>query len=411
VCHTYWRSRPSYRLAKLLTLLFGLMAVTVTVHAQPRVPSDDKEVLERLPMRPGDAQARELAQLRAAIASAPADPLPATTMAQRYFDLAMAQGDPRYVGYAEAVIKPFSQIQSTALLLTRGQLHQYRHQFSEALDDFAAALVIDPQFASAHAWRAAIYLVQANYPAAQGECDLLQRLKRSTLYGACVGLVQAYSGHLDLADASLQHALQNATDADNRLWLLTRLGEVAAWRGQSARAEKYYRDAVNLGIDDGYLLAAWSDFLLDRKRPAEVVKLLAKWESSDGLLLRLALAEASLKLPTAPRHIQALDDRFAAARLRGDTTHRAEEARFQLHLRGNASAALKLASANYQVQREPRDARILLESALAARTVAPAQPVRDWLKTSGFEDPTLRQMGLALFPAKSVDGVTTKKQP
>ena len=411
MCHTHWRSRPSFRSAKRLILLCGLMAVTVTVHAQPRVPSDDNEVLEHLPMRPGDAQARELTQLRAAIASAPTDPIPAAAMAQRYFDLAMARGDPRYVGYAEAVIKPFSQTQSTALLLTRGLLRQYRHQFGGALDDFAAALAIDPQFASAHAWRAAIYLVQANYPAAQRECDQLQRLKRSTLYGGCVGLVQAYSGSLDLADVSLQHALKNATDADNRLWLLTRLGEVSAWRGQSARAEKYYREAVNLGIDDGYLLAAWSDFLLDRKRPAEVVKLLAKWESSDGLLLRLALAEASLNLPAAPRHIQALDDRFAAARLRGDTTHRAEEARFQLHLRGNASAALKLASANYQVQREPRDARILLEAALAAHAAAPAQPVRDWLKTSGFEDPTLRQLGLALFPAQRANGVTEKVQP
>jgi hypothetical protein len=381
------------------------------VQAEPRVPNDDREVLERLPMRPGDTQARELAQLRAAMVSAPTDPTPAVTMAQRYFDLAVARGDPRYVGYAEAAIKPFSHIQSPALLLTRGQLRQYRHHFSEALADFAAAVSLDPQLASAHAWRAAIYLVQANYAAAQGECDLLQALKRSTLYGGCIGLLHAYSGRLDLADTLLQQALKTATDADSRLWLLTRLGEVASWRGQPARAERHYRDAINLGVDDGYLLAAWSDFLLDQKRAADVVRLLAKWESSDGLLLRLALAEASLKLPAAKAHSQALEDRFAAARLRGDTTHRAEEARFQLHLRGNASAALELASANYQVQKEPRDARILLEAALAARSFAPAQPVRDWLKISGFEDPALRQLALATSAEQNAGGLKTRAQP
>jgi hypothetical protein len=172
------------------------------------------------------------------------------------------------------------------------------------------------------------------------------------------------------------------------------MGEVAAWRGQPAKAEQYYRAALALGIDDGYLLAAWSDFLLDQKRPAEVVKWLASWEASDGLLLRLALAESALKLPAAKVHVQALADRFAAAKVRGDTTHRAEEARYELQLADNAAASLAVAAANYQVQREPRDARPLLEAAIAARDAAAAQPVRDWLQSSGFEDAHLRQLGV-----------------
>jgi hypothetical protein len=158
-----------------------------------------------------------------------------------------------------------------------------------------------------------------------------------------------------------------------------------------------------LGIDDGYLLAAWSDFLLDQKRPAEVVKWLANWEASDGLLLRLALAETAQKLPAAQAHVQALADRFAAARMRGDTTHRAEEARFELQLAGNVAASLAVAAANYKVQREPRDARPLLEAAIAAKDSAAAQPVRDWLQSSGFEDAYLRQLAatFAQLPANA----------
>ena len=88
-----------------------------------------------------------------------------------------------------------------------------------------------------------------------------------------------------------------------------------------------------------------------------------------------------------------LADRYTAARARGDTTHRAEEARFELRLRKDAATAVGLARENYAVQREPRDARVLLEAALAAKDPASGQAARDWLRSSGFEDTRLRQLG------------------
>ena len=378
---------------KFLALLLVLFAQALAAHAAPRKPLADSEVLERLPWRAGDTSARELVALRAAMTAAASNPAPAAELAQRYFDLAMARGDPRYVGYAEAVVARFAEPLPASLRSIRGQLRQYRHDFAGALEDFAGALLLDPDWAAAHAWRGAIYLVQADYAAAQQECDALRRLGRSTLHGGCAALVQAYGGQLEAGYRSLQQALATTSDADNRLWLLIRLGEVAAWRGQTAQAEVHYRDALGLGRDDGYLLAAWADFLLDAGRPAEVIEQLAGWEASDSLLLRLAEAGAALKRPDASRLAQMLDTRFAAARLRGDTTHRAEEARYRLRLRGDAAEALRLAKENYAVQREPRDARILLEAAIAARDPAAAQAVRDWLRASGFEDARLRRLG------------------
>lgn len=379
-------------LVKGAFLLFALASVA---SATPRTPSNDSEVLERLPLRPTDSAARELATLRATARQKPTDALAVVPLAQRYFELAAARGDPRYLGYAEAVLQPFNATPTAEVHLVRGQLRQYRHDFDGALADFAAALALNPDLASAHAWRGAIYLVRMDNTAARKECDALQNLRRSTLLGGCLGLAQAYSGQLAGAYATLTHALAGASDPDNQLWLLTRLAEVAAWQGQTSLAERHYREALALSRDDVYLLAAWADFLLDTQRPGEVVKWLSDWSASDSLLLRLTEAETTLKLPLAPRHLQAMADRFAAAQARGDTTHRAEEARFQLHLRGDAAQALRLARANYQVQREPRDARVLLESAIAARDSAAAQSVRDWLRTSGFEDPRLRQLGQA----------------
>ena len=368
----------------------------LALHAAPRTPVSDAEVLEHLPMRPGDSIARELGLLRAALVANPASPDAATALAQRYFDLAMARGDPRYVGYADAVLVSFEPRMTADLLLVRGQLRQYRHQFEGALEDFAEALQRNADLAQAHAWRGAIFLVQARYPEAQQACTALKTMGRVALANACQGLLQAYSGQLLAAQASLQQALQGNPYPESQLWLLTRLGEVASWRGQGSLAEGYFKKALGLGLDDGYLLAAWSDYLLDAGRPAEVVKLLSNWEASDGLLLRLAEAETQLKLPLAAKHTQAIADRFAAAALRGDVTHRAEQARFELRLRANPNESLALAQANYQVQREPRDARVLLEAAVAARQPGRAQAALDWLRSSGFEDPRLRALAQTL---------------
>ena len=391
----------------LLTWRGGFWAVTglllaLNVQAAPRTPTSDNEVLEKLPTRAGDTTARELSSLRAALVQAPTDETKATELVTRYFDLAMARGDPRYIGYADAVVQRFPATRSPPLLTLRGMLRQYRHDFAGALKDLDTALQQDPSHADSYAWRGAIFLVKADYAAAQQACDGLQRLGRDVLAGGCLGLTQAYGGQLDAGYQTLQKTLDQAGFPDNQLWLLTRLGEVAAWRGQPAQAEAHYRAALALGRDDVYLLAAWADFLLDAGQHAEVVKWLQPWESADGLLLRLAEAETALKLPDAARHRQMLADRFAAARARGDTTHRAEEARFELRLRQDAKTAVRLAAENYAVQREPRDARILLEAAIAAQDPVSALPARDWLRSSGFEDAGMRRLGQA-----SADGTKT----
>lgn len=385
-------------LPNLLTLCLGswLLAGLLWVpgaQAEPRTPASDAEVLEQLPTRAGDGTARELASLRAALAQAPTDEAFATDLARRYFDLAMARGDPRYIGYAEAVVRRFPAVNGAPLLTVRGMLRQYRHDFAGALDDFDRALKQDPSHADAQAWRGAIFLVKADYAAAQQACDGLARLGRDVLAGGCLGLRQAYGGQLDTGYRTLQKSLALAGFPDNQVWLLTRLGEVAAWRGQAAQAEAHYRAALALGRDDVYLLGAWADFLLDAGQHAEVIRWLQPWESADGLLLRLAEAGTALQRPEAARHRQMLADRFAAARARGDVTHRAEEARFELRLRQDAQAAVRLARDNYAVQREPRDARVLLEAAIAAKDPASAQPARDWLRSSGFEDARLRRLG------------------
>jgi hypothetical protein len=177
---------------------------------------------------------------------------------------------------------------------------------------------------------------------------------------------------------------------------LTRLAEIEDRRGDAPAAEAAYRQALALGITDGYLLAAYADFLLDHGRPAEVLPLLKDKERSDLLLLRLAIASQALNAPQKAGWSKELAARFDAARLRGDTVHQKEESRFALSLLGQGERALTLAVENYKVQREPADARILLEAALAAKQPAAAGPALKWMADSGIESVVLRNLAARL---------------
>ncbi len=378
----------------------GLLGIALSVSAAPYTPASDAEVLERLPIAPADPVARELRNLRAELAARPSDAALAGRLAGRYFDLAMGQGDPRYIGYAEAALRPWIGAGAIPpnLHVIRAMLRQYRHDFAGALEDLAAALGAEPANVEAHAWRAAIFMVQARYAEARAECAALAP-NASELFGAgCFAYVDATTGRTRSAYEKLSAALRDHPEASagSKLWNLTRLADMARRLGDAKTAERHFRDALALGVTDNFLLAAFADFLLDEKRPAEVVTLLNDWARSDTLLLRLAFAESTLNLPSARKRVQALEDRFAEAALRGEQLHLQEEARFRLHLKRDPPGALKLAAENWKAQREPRDAAILLAAALAARDRPAAQPALDWIERSGFEDPVMRDIAAAL---------------
>src|SRR5262245_58141953 len=131
----------------------GLAAVLICSAAlsAPYEPKSDAAFLERLPFRRGDPVAAELRELRAALAAAPQNAAAAARLARRYFELAQAEGDPRYVGYAEAALRPWAdRTAPTEVLFARGLLRQYRHDFGGALADFETAARRDPTHVGAH---------------------------------------------------------------------------------------------------------------------------------------------------------------------------------------------------------------------------------------------------------------------
>ena len=354
--------------------------------AAPQVPKDDATVLERLPLRRSDPVAAELRNLRGA------------ALARRYFELAMAQGDPRYVGYAEAALRNAHNDAPAQVLFVRGLLKQYRHDFNGALLDLEAALKHDPELIGARSWRAAIFMVSADYAAARNECRELDAIASELIATGCRAYLDATTGNVRMGYRDLSAALARRRDAPRevRLWSLVRLGEMAQRLDDAGAAEKHFREALALGLSDNFLLAAYADFLLEQGRAAEVMTLLEDWTRSDTLLLRLALAARALRLPVAEAHEKSLAERFAASALRGERLHLAEEARYLLELKGDAKGALAAAAENWKTQREPRDAALLLAAAIEAREPAAGAPVLRWLDDSGFESTRLRRLAAQL---------------
>lgn len=365
--------------------------------AAPYLPADDAQVLERLPTA-GNQGLRELRRLHADLARNPEDLALAIAVATRDIEAARAESDPRFNGYAEAALGPWLALPNppTAVVLLRATLRQATHDFAGALQDLDRVLASEPRNAQARLTRATVLQVKGEYAEALRNCGVLARLAPNLVTLTCIAGVNGLNGHRDASRKSLQDALDRAGSEEApalRLWALTILAEMDARAGDDAAAEAHFRAALALGVRDGYLLGAYADFLLDAGRPQEVLTLLAGEQRIDPLLLRLALAEQMLGLPALSQHVADLGERLRMNRLRGDTSHQREEARFTLHLLKEVPEAVRIAAANWSVQREPADARLVLEAAVAARDAASAQPVLEWLGTAHLEDGRLQ--GLA----------------
>ena len=386
-----------------LALWLVLALVPGQAGAEPFIPQEDFTVLEHLPEFK-DPAGRVLREQHRTLSRDPRNLALAITVAQAELDRGRVQGDPRHLGRAEAALSPWLADPVAAMpdpvLLLRAVLRQSSHDFPGARSDLMSLVARDPRNGQAWLTLAVIDGVEADYPAALLDCGQLANLSDSLAPTVCTAAIAALTGHAREALPAMRVALETFVDEPPgvRRWAWTIMAETAARLGRDLEAEASFHAALALGEPDAYLLGAYADFLLDRQRPDDVRRLLAEQTRIDPLLLRLALAESALDAPALATHVADLADRFAASRLRGESIHRREEARFTLALLHRPDEALALARANWLVQREPADARILMEAALAAGRPAAGAPALDWLAHNGVEDIRLQDLAHRLVP-------------
>lgn len=369
--------------------------------ADPYTPASPDTVL--LQRAPGAAKAlREARGL-----SLPSDPASRVAAAQAAIDRGHSTGDPRYFGQAQALLGSDWTAPSPPppVRLVRAILLQQRHNFAGALADLDAVLAADTQNAQARLIRANIHMVQGEPQRARSDCAALIGQAGLLVTATCIGTVGGLTGQARSALQAIELTLAREPEAPRtiRIWALTQAAEVAERLGDLPRATEHYAtalaEATAAGENDVYLKAAYADFLLDQQRAAEVKTLLVGETDFDPLLLRLALAEQQLATAgdasargAVALHLKALLERHALVASRGDPPHRREQGMAALHLQRDAKAALALAQQNWAEQREPADARLLLQAALAAGDSGAAEPVRVWMLSTKIEDVRLKPL-------------------
>ena len=382
---------PPFRLVAVAILLCGLASNSVA-SAAPYRPISDSEVLETLPRSAQRGSSSTVRALRLLHARDPTNLDVAVRLAQAQIAAARAASDPRLWGQAQATLAAWwaEETPPVAVLLLRAAIRQNRHEFAAAQADLRRVIAGQPAHAQAWLDLASLQQVSGDLAGAADSCERVVAAGAGDIGTVCHAAVDALNGNGAKAYAALEDTIRQnrlaAQPAPVRTWALTVLAELAERLGRNDEAERWYRQSLAVDPSDSYALAAYADFLLDRRRAAEVTALIAADTPIDGLLLRRTQADLALGADTAQAGTALLAERFAALRQRGDTVHRREESRFRLALAQEPAAALELALENWAVQKEPLDARIALEAALAARRPEAAAEVARWIGDSGLQD-------------------------
>lgn len=375
----------------LSVALIGLALVASPAASAPRLPDRDDEVLETVP-----AADRLAAAWQARLRAMPDDLDTATALARHWTGLARRRQDSRYAGYAEAVLAPWwGQLEPPVeVLLLRATLRQHRHDFTGALADLERAAGRAGQDPRIWLMRAGVERTLGRQREALASCRRIGGGRAAALAALCVADAMAHSGEaaaaIDRIDAAL--ASRGGLDDGYLAWAWTLRAEAAERLGNAAEAESSWRTAIAADPADDYARLGLVDLLIDQDRAAEALRLLGGDRRSDGRLLRLALAGRAVGDEGWEADASLLRDRLEAALRRGDTVAQREEVRLLLGTGGDPAVALDLALANWAAQREPWDARLLLEAAIAAGRPAEAAPVVEWIAATGIEDPRLRRL-------------------
>ena len=377
-----------------------VIGLATPVIAAPRVPASDSDVLERLPTRAGDSTARTARALREALARDSKNINVAVEAAQLHIANARRDSDPRQLGQAEAVLSPWWGEASPPIpvLVLRATIRQSVHEFAAARRDLEQAVKRDPKNSQAWLTLSTVQQVTGDLTGAAQSCERLTANSILFIAITCRSAVDAANGRAAFAYQQLDILLEQSTGIPSSLrsWAITLQAEIAQRLGRNRDAERLFRASLAIDRDDAYTIAAYADFLLDEKRAEAVLKLIRADTRADNLLLRRAIAAKQANAPDTNALIDLLQARFDAAHARGSRVHLREEARFELQLRNRPAVAQQLAQENWQVQKEPADVRILLESAAANADPAAALEAVRWVRTSRLEDVTLRKMIAAL---------------
>jgi hypothetical protein len=378
---------------------FIIAAVAATLvasaaSAAPYRPSDDATILVTVPQVAVSTQAA-IRKSQVALAANPNDLAQALEVARAAIRDGRASADPRRYGQAQAALAPWWSIPDAPMnvRVLRAIIRQSLHDFAGAEADLDAILGLDPRNGQARLTRAFVRQTVGALADAKDDCRRLPPSVGQTAFAVCLLRMEALTGSAGTALERLDQVIRidPRSEPAVRRWAQAVGADMAAMLGRTEAADLHFSEATANGGDIPTLVA-FADHLLDTDRPAEVLTLLAGRSEADIVYLRLAIAGKRVDDARAPHWAALLADQFAAAKAGGVQLHLREEARFELEVRGDAATALPLALANWKIQKEPSDARLVLQAALAANDPAAAADVLAFIAKTGLADTRIKPL-------------------
>jgi hypothetical protein len=321
------------------------------------------------------------------------DPAVAIDFAERMLAQAEDTQDSIYAQYALRALTPHRDAASPDLRLLTATTLQRLHRFDEALSELDALIASGEAPAQAYFVRSVLRTLRADYRGALADCSALLTRTGALAVAACAALPRARSGGGESAYRALLDMLSATDDDDAIRHYASGVAAELAWRLGKPDALQRLREMA----DSGKMLyrLAYADALLDSGDAAAAMVALAD-APGEGASLRRARA---LRRLGNDAHQLAQETALLAAAvearaLRDDVSHAREDAYFFLHVRRDAAAALRAAQRNFEQQKEPLDAELLLDAALLAKAPEAADAVRDWARSHRIDDRRLAARGL-----------------
>jgi tetratricopeptide (TPR) repeat protein len=322
--------------------------------------------------------------------SAAADPTSAAKLAGDFIGLGRTQNDERYFGYASAILRPWRTVAHppVEIAILSANIAQHQHRFTDALIILNDLLHRDSQNVQARLMRASLLMTQGQPQQAQRDCQQLLSLGETFVATICIAQAASLTGNLAASYQLLSTLLERAaTDrSDQYAWGLGIAGEMAERKGDLDAAARWFLKAIEMAPSDLVSRLQLADIYLQRGAYQPVLTLLKTAPPSEPVLLRRALAARFQDHGSATAALSVWQTAATQSSQLGVRLHLRELARGELELLDKPQLALATALENWQVQREPSDARILVAAARACHDSAALNKVTQWRRDLKLED-------------------------
>jgi tetratricopeptide (TPR) repeat protein len=394
-------------------LAASMVMAGTSAGAQERFLPAASDVVLASSVHASGERAGELRALEQAWRAQTQDLPAALAYARAVFTLGFNEGDLRWFGSAKAAMMPWWQTSEMIAdgFFMRGLVKQGFHDFDGGLQDIQKAIALNPQRAEFWSWRFALHLLLADMRAAEQVVNEMARLfgpQEAQIYRA-VWLYR--TGQATDAVRLLRESIRSVDhqDASSQVWIGFHLGEAHRVAGQPDQAIKVWQQILQAQPRSHLLRLSLAELLNQQGRFAEAKAVATHKKTSssasqssssltDALLVQALLASRGLGSSDEAALAGQMQARLQAQALRQESLIERPKLIYQITYGQDLAAGLALSIENWQLQKEPPDALLFVQAALAMNQARAAEPVVNWAQTTSYTEPLLRQ-GIAQLMA------------